>query len=85
MYFVQQVTFDNCDTCDVASLNATFWVKTPVNHAHITKAGTSGKLPVPRINNYHGDRTLREIIPYLFNSLPETITCENNKIKFKSM
>jgi hypothetical protein len=57
----------------------------PIHHAHNTKSMATGKLFVPRINNYYGDRTLKKRIPYLLNSLPEAIRCERNKNKFKRL
>ncbi|CAH2088033.1 unnamed protein product [Euphydryas editha] len=56
---------------------------TKVINTHNTRAMTSGKYVVPRVNNYYEDRTLKKRLPYLLNSLPQDINHNDKKTLLK--
>ncbi|KAL4705563.1 hypothetical protein ACJJTC_006891 [Scirpophaga incertulas] len=55
-----------------------------VQHQYSTRSVSAGRYEVPRINNYHGDRTIEKRLLYVLNTMPVDIRQETNKLKFKN-
>jgi hypothetical protein len=55
-----------------------------IENDHNTRSVSTGRLYVPRVTNYFGDRMLKKRLPYYLNSLPMAIRQEQNFKIFKN-